>query len=173
MDAVNYVLAQVSRFGYNGPPLHYLMIDEVQDLPYVFILLLTLLVESGVFFGGDSAQTIAKGVEFRFSDIRRMFDRRFAEREFKLDPPELMQLSVNFRSHNAILQLSNSVVSLVEVLFPNSIDRLRKERSDYDGPKPMVLTGEQNMEEVMAFMRAPTDFQDYFSKTTGEKRSKL
>lgn len=57
-----------------------------------------------------------------------------------------MQLSINFRSHNAILQLSNSVVSMIEVLFPSSIDRLRKERSDYDGPKPTVLSGEDAMD---------------------------
>jgi hypothetical protein len=63
-----------------------------------------------MFFSGDSAQTIAKGVEFKFSDIKRMFDK----------------LSINFRSHNAILQLSNSIVSIIEVLFPTSIDRLRK-----------------------------------------------
>lgn len=80
MDAVNYILSRVLRNGYNGPPIHFLMIDEVQDLPYVFILLLTLLVETGMFFSGDSAQTIAKGVEFRFSEIRRMFNKKFAER---------------------------------------------------------------------------------------------
>jgi hypothetical protein len=78
----------------------------------VFILLLTTIVETGMFFSGDSAQTIAKGVEFKFSDIKRMFDKRFAEHKF--------------RSHNAILQLSNSIVSIIEVLFPTSIDRLRK-----------------------------------------------
>jgi hypothetical protein len=79
-----------------------------------------------MFFSGDSAQTIAKGVEFKFSDIKRMFDKRFAEHKFKLDAPNIMQLSINFRSHNAILQLSNSIVSIIEVLFPTSIDRLRK-----------------------------------------------
>lgn len=84
MDIINYVLARVVRSSYCGPPIHYLMIDEVQDLPYVFILLLSLVVETGVFFCGDSAQTIAKGVEFRFSDIKRMFDRRFCSHEVKM-----------------------------------------------------------------------------------------
>lgn len=39
LDCVNYVLSKVVRQGYQGPPIHYLMLDEVQDLPYVFILL--------------------------------------------------------------------------------------------------------------------------------------
>jgi hypothetical protein len=37
-----------------------------------------------------------------------------------------MQLTVNFRSHNNILQLANSIVSIIEVLFPKTLDRLKK-----------------------------------------------
>ena len=165
MNAVNYILSRVSKQGYNGPPIHYLMIDEVQDLPYVFILLLTLLAESGVFFSGDSAQTIANGVEFRFNDIRRMFNKKFAEREFKLEPPTLMQLSINFRSHNAILQLSNSVVSMIEVLFPSSIDRLRREQSDYDGPKPVRTFGRKGYGRVTGIHGEQNQFPRLLNKT--------
>jgi hypothetical protein len=37
------------------------------------------------------------------------------------------------------LDLANSVVSLVELLFPKTIDKLMKERSDFAGPKPIVI----------------------------------
>lgn len=77
MDAVNYCLNYINRSGYNGPPIHYLMVDEVQDLPYAYIRLLTLIAEAGILFSGDSAQTISKGVEFRFKDLRKMFNDKY------------------------------------------------------------------------------------------------
>ena len=50
-----------------------------------------------------------------------------------------MQLTTNYRSHGKILSLANSVVELLEVLFPFSIDSLVKERSMTDGLKPLIL----------------------------------
>jgi len=35
--------------------------------------------------------------------------------------------------------LANSVVSLLELLFPKTIDKLLKETSEQDGPKPVVI----------------------------------
>lgn len=53
--------------------------------------------------------------------------------------PEVLQLSKNFRSHSKILDLANSVVSTIELLFPKTIDKLLKESSELDGPKPIVI----------------------------------
>ena len=53
--------------------------------------------------------------------------------------PKVLQLAKNFRSHARILDLANSVVSLLELLFPLTIDKLVKERSDNDGPRPIVV----------------------------------
>lgn len=53
--------------------------------------------------------------------------------------PKVLQLAKNFRSHAKILDLANSVVSLLELLFPKTIDRLLKEKSDIDGPKPILI----------------------------------
>ena len=36
-------------------------------------------------------------------------------------------MTKNFRSHSRILDLANSIVSLVELLFPKTIDKLKKE----------------------------------------------
>jgi len=53
--------------------------------------------------------------------------------------PKVLQLCKNFRSHSKILDLANSVVSLLELLFPKTIDKLKKETSDSDGPKPIII----------------------------------
>jgi hypothetical protein len=48
-------------------------------------------------------------------------------------------LAKNFRSHSKILDLANSVVSLLELLFPRTIDKLIKETSDNQGPRPILI----------------------------------
>lgn len=53
--------------------------------------------------------------------------------------PELIQLLTNFRSHNKILELANSIVTPIEIFYPKTIDKLKKERSNIDGPKPILL----------------------------------
>ena len=87
------------------------MIDEVQDLPHAIIYLLSKTAIYGVFYSGDTAQTIAKGVGFRFCDLKSLFDDRLFDSSLKLKKPTVKHLTVNFRSHNNILQLANSVVS--------------------------------------------------------------
>lgn len=53
--------------------LNYLFIDEVQDLTPATIYLLSLIVTDGLFYCGDTAQAITKGISFRFSDIKSIF----------------------------------------------------------------------------------------------------
>lgn len=84
IDVVNYINTQFRWSGYYGPSIHYLMIDEVQDLPHSIIYLLSRVAEQGVFFSGDTAQTIAKGVGFRFGDLKTMFDKKHFSNELKL-----------------------------------------------------------------------------------------
>jgi len=45
MDVVNYQLVQIKKFNYVGNPIHFMMIDEVQDLPYAMIELLEKITE--------------------------------------------------------------------------------------------------------------------------------
>ncbi|CAK9016553.1 unnamed protein product [Durusdinium trenchii] len=54
-------------------------VDEVQDLLPVELLLLKLVSDrnEGFIFAGDTAQTISKGVEFRFESIRRLYYEEF------------------------------------------------------------------------------------------------
>ena len=72
MDIVNYVLECLEKTPYNGPEIHYIMVDEVQDLPLIVVRVISKVVanQKGLFFAGDTAQTIAKGVGFRFGSIQ-------------------------------------------------------------------------------------------------------
>jgi superfamily I DNA/RNA helicase len=102
------------------------MIDEVQDLPHAVIYLLSKTASYGVFYSGDTAQTIAKGVGFRFCDLKSLFNQKLYESGINLKAPITKHLTVNFRSHNNILQMANSIVSSIEILFPKTIDRMKK-----------------------------------------------
>lgn len=127
-DLVNFILSQIKTYGYNGAPIHYILVDEVQDLtPATISLLMTICTEK-IMFSGDTAQTIAKGVAFRFCDLDSLFT------EAKVPRPTIKQLTMNFRTHNQILALANSIVSLIETLFPQTIDKMLKETSQVDGP---------------------------------------
>lgn len=124
--------------------MHFLMVDEVQDLTQNLISLLMTMAEKNIFFTGDTAQTIAKGVGFRFYDLKSIFNEQndFMDDQvvkYNFDPPKVLQLTKNFRSHSRILDCANSVVALLELLFPKTIDKLLKEQSDIDGPKPIVI----------------------------------
>ena len=52
---------------------HMILIDEVQDLEPAVLLLLSLICLNQVIFCGDTAQTIMKGLCFRFSDLKKLF----------------------------------------------------------------------------------------------------
>lgn len=133
MDLVIHIRrsSKVTSHWYHEIKMDYLMIDEVQDLTPATLDLLIRLTKNRVFFAGDTAQTIAKGVGARFSDLQTLFS------QLKIN---VIQLTTNYRSHGKILALANSVVNIIETLFPFSIDKLKKEVSESDGLRPILLT---------------------------------
>ena len=114
------------------------------------VYLLSKTATYGVFYSGDTAQTIAKGVGFRFCDLKTLFNPQTFGMSLNLKAPITKHLTINFRSHNNILQLANSVVSSLEILFPKTIDRLKKEVSDLSGPRPMILSSSD--EELLFYV---------------------
>ena len=71
---------------------------------------------------GDTAQTIAKGLSFRFKDVQSLYydaANSLAEPEPEpagaartipaVEMPALEQLGVNYRSHSGILRIANTV----------------------------------------------------------------
>ena len=126
---------------------HEIYVDETQDFTQAELLLLLKcsLNPNAMFFTGDTAQSIMKGVAFRFCDLQSLFV--VAKQEFERNgivspvvvPKRVHQLTHNYRSHSGILQLASSVVKLLEIFFPESFDRLKPDIGLFEGPKPVIL----------------------------------
>jgi ATP-dependent exoDNAse (exonuclease V) beta subunit len=143
MDVVKHVFFHFPV--YWKTKVDYLIVDEVQDLTPLTIQLLVSITNKNVFFCGDTAQTIAKGVGFRFYDLKNIFDSK------TVSIPSVIQLTKNYRSHGKILDLANSIVDIIETFFPQTIDKLQRESSDLDGPKPILLENYTD-EDLMAMI---------------------
>ncbi|XP_073930258.1 TPR and ankyrin repeat-containing protein 1 isoform X3 [Castor canadensis] len=125
--------------------IHELYGDEIQDFTQAELALLMKCINdpNAMFLTGDTAQSIMKGVAFRFSDLRSLFhyasrntvDKHCAVRK----PKRIHQLYQNYRSHSGILNLASGVVDLLQFYFPESFDRLPRDSGLFDGPKPTVL----------------------------------
>jgi superfamily I DNA/RNA helicase len=85
-----------------------------------------------VIFAGDTAQTIAKGVNNRIADLNSLMQNA----SFKT---ATIPLTINYRSQNNILQLANNLVRIIEELFPKSIDKMAQEVAERVGPKPYLI----------------------------------
>uniref|UniRef100_A0A803Q387 UvrD-like helicase ATP-binding domain-containing protein n=1 Tax=Cannabis sativa TaxID=3483 RepID=A0A803Q387_CANSA len=149
-DFVNDLHSRLKHEGYNADEMNFVYIDEVQDLTMSQITLFKHIcgnVEEGFVFSGDTAQTIARGVDFRFEDIRHLFYKKFVleqksedgERKEKGLISDIFQLSQNFRTHAGILKLSQSIIELIYHFFPHSIDPLKPETSLIYGESPLLL----------------------------------
>ena len=54
--------------------------------------------------------------------------------------PQVEKLTVNYRTHNGILGCAANIVDVLLSIFPNSVDRLARDRGHFNGPKPQLLT---------------------------------
>lgn len=92
--------------------IHELYGDEIQDFTQAELTLLMKCINdpNAMFLTGDTAQSIMKGVAFRFSDLRSLFhyasrntvDKQCAVRK----PKKIHQLYQNYRSHSGMSALS-------------------------------------------------------------------
>ncbi|KAH9622148.1 hypothetical protein KSS87_022821 [Heliosperma pusillum] len=150
-DFVNDLHRRLKHEGYDGDFIDFVYIDEVQDLTMRQIALFKYVcrnVDQGFVFSGDTAQTIARGIDFRFQDVRCLFykefllsktsdERRGIHEKGYISP--IFQLSENFRTHAGILKLGQSVIDLIYHFFPHSIDILSPETSRIFGEAPILL----------------------------------
>lgn len=84
-----------------------LYVDEVQDYTQSECLLFFLISgPENLFLAGDPAQNVARGVEFRFEDIRSVGYYVAGNNEDKknLIPQKPKVVNINFRSHAGILE---------------------------------------------------------------------
>nr|XP_033786416.1 TPR and ankyrin repeat-containing protein 1 isoform X2 [Geotrypetes seraphini]XP_033786417.1 TPR and ankyrin repeat-containing protein 1 isoform X2 [Geotrypetes seraphini] len=147
-EDVLYNLSQrLSKLDELSWSIHELYGDEIQDFTQAELALLmrTINDPNSMFLTGDTAQSIMKGVSFRFSDLRSLF--HYASKNCANDkkyyavrkPKRIYQLYQNYRSHSGILRLASGVVDLLQCYFPESFDRLPRDCGLFDGPKPTVL----------------------------------
>uniref|UniRef100_A0A803YC89 Tetratricopeptide repeat and ankyrin repeat containing 1 n=1 Tax=Meleagris gallopavo TaxID=9103 RepID=A0A803YC89_MELGA len=141
-----YNLSQrLSKLGELPWSIHEFYGDEIQDFTQAELALLMKCINdpNSMFLTGDTAQSIMKGVAFRFSDLRSLFHyaskNTMDKKQRVRKPKRIYQLYQNYRSHSGILSLASGVVDLLQYYFPESFDRLPKDCGLFDGPKPTVL----------------------------------
>jgi hypothetical protein len=146
-DLVASLYARLQAGGWRGTPIHLLYRDEVQDFVQAELLLdLRLLADpSGILYSGDTAQTISRGVGFRFDDIRTLFYDESVRRLAAASPgpplrvPDIDTLALNYRTHAGVLDAAAVCVAALRALYPRSIDALPRERAFFDGASPLLL----------------------------------
>ncbi|KAM5280423.1 TPR and ankyrin repeat-containing protein 1 isoform 2-T2 [Ctenodactylus gundi] len=144
-DVVYNLSQRVSKLQVLPWSIHELYGDEIQDFTQAELALLMRCINdpNAMFLTGDTAQSIMKGVAFRFSDLCSLFHYASEDTVDKWcsvrKPKRIHQLYQNYRSHSGILNLASGVVDLLQFYFPESFDRLPRDTGLFDGPKPTVL----------------------------------
>ncbi|EFJ46513.1 hypothetical protein VOLCADRAFT_118102 [Volvox carteri f. nagariensis] len=181
LDLVGHVYREMSVSGYTGTPIHALYRDEVQDFTQGELLLdLAVAADPNtLFYCGDTAQTIARGIGFRFTDICTLFyeeNQRRQQQQLQqqmaaaaaaaaaaedasgegrrkgalmarrghgvtVATPPIHQLTMNYRTHQGVLDVAALVVDVLRRYFPRQLDRLERERALFPGPHPLLLGG--------------------------------
>ena len=120
--------------------MQYVFVDEVQDLPPAVILLLTRIKDASIKYAGDTAQTISQGVNFKFRMLKQVQELQ-----------RIQDLPTNYRSTKQILELGNKTVNAIVQLFPGMIEKSQPETSPNRGPKPLIVSNEEDLMQVLMF----------------------
>ena len=127
--------------------IHEIYVHETQDFTQaeLSVIIRSCRNPNRLFFTGDTAQSIMRGIAFRFSDLRSIF--HYIKESFKaagqdaevVVPDRVYKLTHNYRSHAGILNLASSVTDLLSYFFPESFDKLARDQGLFEGPKPILL----------------------------------
>ncbi len=122
---------------------HELYIDETQDFTQAELAVILKCCQdpNRSFLAGDTAQTIIKGISFRFEDLKSLFHNGLNIPGVKCNTPSLQTLTTNHRSHSGITDLATSLTDLLKEYFPYSFDcnNIPKDQSNIRGPKPLFI----------------------------------
>ncbi|KAJ3514932.1 hypothetical protein NLJ89_g2078 [Agrocybe chaxingu] len=150
-DRTHHIVSAFHTSGIPGQKIDFLYVDEAQDNLLIDALLLRSLVRNpdGLFWAGDTAQTISVGSSFRFNDLKAFMFRLEARREgslfsngsFAQEAPHMFHLAINYRSHGGIVQCAHSVIELITEFWPHAIDVLSREKGVVEGSKPVFFSG--------------------------------
>nr|GEW00454.1 UvrD-like helicase, ATP-binding domain, P-loop containing nucleoside triphosphate hydrolase [Tanacetum cinerariifolium] len=113
-----------------------------------------LSYEEGFVFASDTAQTIARGIDFRFQDIRSLFYKEFlstrlSSKQEKGVVSEIKHMKQNFRTHVGVLDLAQSVIDILYCYFVHSIDNLEPETSIISGETHVFLESYNNENAIV------------------------
>ncbi|KAL1709421.1 hypothetical protein EV121DRAFT_286770 [Schizophyllum commune] len=143
-DRAHNVLRILREKGIRGRKIDYIYVDEVQDNMLINALVLRQITcnPNGLFWAGDTAQTISVGSTFRFSDLAA-FLYRFERKQENIsrNEPRTFQLTTNYRSHAGIMNCAQTVIELLTTYWSDTIDKLAPEEAEVAGAKPVFLTG--------------------------------
>ncbi|KAH6917647.1 hypothetical protein BKA70DRAFT_1418375 [Coprinopsis sp. MPI-PUGE-AT-0042] len=148
-DRTHAILEVFNLVGVPGIRVEFLYVDEAQDNMLIDAMLLRSICKNplGLFWAGDTAQTISIGNSFRFQDLKAFLHRLEQRRAQQLldtacssaQQPASFALAVNYRSHGGIIAGAHSVVEMLTRFWPTSIDKMAPERGIVDGIKPLFL----------------------------------
>lgn len=135
--------------------IHSVYIDEVQDFTQAELAVLVHCTRdiNSMFFTGDTAQTIMRGISFRFEELRSLFHRMSKCTQQVKVPKEPYNLKINFRSHSGVINLAGSILDLLTEFFKHSIDHLPNDVSMFQGPIP-VLVESCEVNDLVLLLRA-------------------
>ncbi|KAK0506463.1 hypothetical protein EDD18DRAFT_32642 [Armillaria luteobubalina] len=148
-DRTHKILKHFAEQSIPGKGLDHIYVDEVQDNTLIDTMVLRALCSNadGLFWAGDTAQTISVGSSFRFNALKAfqwkiedLYRRRHSLSSQQ--PPKMFQLSVNYRSHAGIVNCAHSIIDLITIFWKDSIDRLSPEMGIVDGAKPIFFNNE-------------------------------
>ncbi|XP_052214816.1 TPR and ankyrin repeat-containing protein 1-like isoform X2 [Dreissena polymorpha] len=146
-DLVHDVFQRLRQLESRPWVIHQIFVDETQDFTQAELCLLIRLCQNpnDMFLTGDTAQSIMRGISFRFSDLRSLFyhakqSMQAMGKTTALEvPKQVYQLTHNYRSHAGILSLASSILELMVEFFPESFDRLQPDKGLFNGPRPILL----------------------------------
>ncbi|XP_035671428.1 TPR and ankyrin repeat-containing protein 1-like [Branchiostoma floridae] len=148
MDFVHNLYKRLAQAEDVDWSIHQVYVDETQDFTQAELALLIRCCcdPNEMFFTGDTAQSIMRGVSFRFKDLRSLFHKARESlqqmgKRTAVQVPDMYHLTHNYRSHCGILDLAAGVIKLLERFFPYSFDHLPKDRGIMEGPRPLLLQG--------------------------------
>lgn len=139
-----------------GNLIDFLYLDEIQDIPIHLLNYLRRFGTKYFYFSGDNAQNITKGVTFKFKDLATTYN---SYKRNKL-MTEFHALTVNYRSHQQILELGNNIIFLLKMLFPQMLEYLPPEESYTQGPKPVLLPLGCKEIDLIDFMKANMNLKE-------------
>ncbi|KAI0369978.1 hypothetical protein BV20DRAFT_945276 [Pilatotrama ljubarskyi] len=158
-DRTHALIDCLRTMGVPGQEVDFIYVDEAQDNLLIDAVVLRTLCRNphGMFWAGDTAQTISVGSAFRFDDLKA-FLYRYEEatangKADKRTQPESFHLAVNYRSHAGIVDCAYSVIELITEFWPHAIDFLGRETGMVEGMKPVFFSGwDQNTVRYEQFL---------------------